>query len=174
MRDDNTWAEGLKKTNQGVTLSIQINSVQTQLKRALTKIKTLESNNNTPASGTKPGAKKWREEGNLHRGTTAFYIQPQRFVIMVKSSILQGQSLECPWLILDTCWARLVCIFWRRLSSGGTAVGIMVQAATGASARVSLGVSLGEGVVTVYRSSSRSIQRSSLRSIDTRCCTTVW
>ena len=58
MRDDNTWAEGIKRTDQVIALSTQVDSVQTQLESALAKIKKLESNNNTPASGTKPGASK--------------------------------------------------------------------------------------------------------------------
>ena len=52
MRDDNTWAEGIKRTDQVIALSTQVDSVQTQLESALAKIKKLESNNNTPASGT--------------------------------------------------------------------------------------------------------------------------
>ena len=56
MRDDDTWSGGIQRTDQVIALSTQINSVQKQLESALAKIKKLEPGNNTPASGTKPGA----------------------------------------------------------------------------------------------------------------------
>ena len=84
MQDDNTWAEGIKKTNQVIALSTQINSVQTQLESALAKIKKLESGNNTPASGTKPGA---NENGGKH-----WTVEPWRLIFTTEEVSKNGRT----------------------------------------------------------------------------------
>jgi hypothetical protein len=88
MQDDDTWAEGIKKTDQVIALSTQIDSVQTQLESALAKIKKLESNNNIPASGTKPGAS---ENGGKKE---LYTVEPWRLIYTTPEVCKNGQTFH--------------------------------------------------------------------------------